>query len=59
MGVPVGALKDVGDIGCLVGHAVVRVPEADRERSWKVAEEVLAEFDARHDDDGGEGWATL
>jgi hypothetical protein len=32
----------------------VRVREVDRKRVWKLAEEVLRELDARHDDDGGE-----
>jgi len=51
MGVSIDLLRDEGDIGCRVGHAVSRVTAADRDRAWEVAEEILQEFDARDDDE--------
>jgi hypothetical protein len=54
MNVGLDTLKDVCDIGCIVGHAIGRVPVADRERAWKVAEAILTELDAQHFDEGGE-----
>ena len=54
MGVPVDAVKGVGDIGCIVGRAIGRVRAADRERAWQVAEAILTELDAQHFDEGGE-----
>ena len=50
----IDTLKDVCDIGCIVGHAIGRVPAADRERAWKVVEAILTELDAQHFDEGGE-----
>ena len=54
MGVSVDAVKDVGDIDCVVGNAVGRVRAADRERAWTVAEVILTELDGQHFDEGGE-----
>ena len=53
MNVGLDTLKDVGDIGCVVGHAIGRVRAADRERAWKVAEVILTDLDAQHFDEGG------
>ncbi len=52
MGVPVGALKDVGDVGCIVGHTVVRVREADQDRAWRVAGREAGSEDGEHHDAG-------
>ena len=54
MGVSIDVVKDVGDVGCVVAHAVGRVRPGDRDRAWAVAEAVLKEFDGRVDDEGGE-----
>jgi len=54
MHVSVDELREVGDVGFRVSRAVNRVRAADRERAWAVAEAILRELDAHHDD-GGEG----
>jgi len=40
--VSIEALRDAGDIGGVVEHAVSRVRAADRDRAWGVAEEITA-----------------